>query len=144
MRSQVKADLEKRLRVIGYRPDPAGPAVLTASVDTTGKPARAAYIGGASAQYNDRRARLTLVKDGTELWAQAWTNEPPFSVVIYGKETLQQYFDRHGIGSPDYSLFEKAPIPPMFPGPQFPSFGFGHHEFTPDGLKEWGLGRRLR
>ena len=84
------------------------------------------------------------MKDGKELWAQAWVYEPPFSVLLTGNDTLQGYFDRSGIGGPDYGLFEKAPIPPLFPGPQFPSWGFGHHEFTADGLRERGNGRRLR
>ncbi|HJZ57647.1 MAG TPA: hypothetical protein VKE74_21955 [Gemmataceae bacterium] len=143
-RAAVKANLEKRFRVIGYRSDPSGTAVLYASVDTIGRPASAAYIGGTTVQYTHRPARLKLVKDGKQLWAQAWVHEPPFSVLLSGNDTLQSHFDRSGIGSPDYGLFERAPIPPMFPGPQFPSWGFGHHEFAPDGLREWGNGRRFK
>jgi hypothetical protein len=142
------ARLDRRLRSIGYRPDPAAAAVLQASEDRTGRTRSAEYWGpgGGRVEYTERPARLKLVKDGHVLW-EAEDSIGPDQTIVRGKkpngrvQSLEDIADAGGWGQPDYRLFETARIPPLFLGPKAPGMAFGRSEFQPDGIKDRGRPR---
>lgn len=134
--AEVRATLGKRLKTIGYVPDPNGVATLIASEDKTGVQSYASYIGYKAVPYTRRPARLKLVKDTKVLWEQDWAYEPPFSVMLSGKRTLTDVIRESSVGEPNYRLFERAQIPAMFTGPKAPIFAFGSSDLKPNGITD--------
>jgi hypothetical protein len=133
-RDEVKTALETRLRELGYVPDGGAPAVLFASVDPVGTPTSAAYLGGMSVSYVRRPARLRLVLNNRELWAEAWANPAPFSIPFNADPAKAVAANRSG--EPNYELFAKAPMPAYFAGPSAPQGSLGASEFTAGGLRD--------
>ena len=104
--------------------------------DPTGTQTTASYTLG-SFPYTRRPARLRLVLNGRELWAEAWAISPPFYIQVPAGDSAADVFARYRAGEPNYDLFTTAPLPSFFPGPAAPKAAFGVSEFTPAGLKEW-------
>ncbi len=134
-RAEVVADLQNRLRTIGYRADPTGTAVVIASLDEPTQ-ATASYMGHKPISYIRQPARLKLVKDGKVLWQQAWTNDPPFLVHYSTQTTLAEHLWNTGYGKPNYRIYSSAPIPSLFRGPKSPPSAFGSSELQPTGIKD--------
>ncbi len=134
--NEVKASLEVRLKEIGYTPDANAAAILYASIDTTGTKGSVSSVNGATVTYTRRPAMLRLVLSGKELWSESWSVTPPFFLKLESGEMPEQYFDRIGVGEPNYTLFKKAPLPSYFPGSSAPQGTFGASDFTPDGIRD--------
>jgi hypothetical protein len=132
---EVGANLDRRVRAVGYRPDAAAAVILFASVDATGSEAAATFPGHPSVPYTRRPARLKLVKDGRVLWEQGWVVEPPLGVPVFGKRTPAEIVRECGAGRPNYRLFAAAPLPLLVRGPKAPPGAFGASELKPDGIR---------
>ena len=113
----AQSALEQRVRLCGYRPDPAVPAVLFASVDTVGIKATIAYSGLDTFTYTKKPAQLRLVLNGKELWSESWAVEPPYKIRTVPGATLADHFKEPAFGEPNYTLFAAAPIPAFVPNP---------------------------
>ena len=124
-RAEAQAMLESRIREIGYKLDSNAPATLFASVDSPGTRPTVIYSGLGSYQYTKKPARLRLVLNNKELWNEAWAVEPPFSVQLSLRETLNDYLQKIGMGGPDYRVFGMAPLPAYFPGASAPTVPLG-------------------
>ena len=136
-RNDALSALEQRVRLCGYRPDPAAPAVLFASVDTAGIKAATAYSGLDTFAYTKKPAQLRLVVNGKELWSESWAVEPPYKIRTVPNATLAEHFKEPAFGGPNYALFATASIPPFIPNPQAPGAPIGTTELIPDRVKGW-------
>ena len=133
-KAEVIANLESRLRAIGYRPGPAGAATVVASLDTPA-PATAPVFWYPSIAYNRQAARLKLVKDEKVLWEQAWAHDPPSYLTFPSKALFDAHVQEARYGRPDERLFSAAPIPRLVRSPD--SLGvFGHSDLTPEGIQD--------
>lgn len=131
---QVRADLERRLREVGYRPDPdpdAGAAVY-ATLDPAAEAVKT-YDGYDPVGYTRQPARVKLVKGALTLWEQAAAVDPPprYSVLA-AKKSVEEFVRGHG--GPDWGLFARAAIPPVVYGRGKPLFAFGSSELHPTGI----------
>jgi hypothetical protein len=81
-----------------------------------------------------RPARLRLVLNNRELWAEAWANPAPFAIPFNGSAAAAVAANKSG--EPNYELFAKAPMPAYFPGPAAPQGSLGSSDFTPGGVRD--------
>ena len=129
----MKADLSRRLRAIGYIPDPNGIATAFASFDPV-KETMQHYNGYKPIPYYRQPARLKLVRDGKVLWNEAWASDPPEFTFLPNKTNITEFVQ--GYGSPQWSIYSKAAIPAMFVGPNHLIFAFGSSELHPETIKD--------
>jgi hypothetical protein len=125
-RTEVEQALDKRLRALGFTPDPKAALTLVASVDSPGTKPTVVYGALGSHAYTKKPARLRVVLNDKELWNDAWAVEPPYSVQLPKATKLDDYLDRLSIGHPDYRAFSLAPLPTHLTGPSAPAGPLGH------------------
>jgi hypothetical protein len=130
-RSEVEQSLDKRLRALGFTPDPKADAIVFASVDSPGTRPSVVFGSLGSYSYTKKPARLRVVLNNKELWNDAWAVEAPATVELPKGTKLGDYLDRLSIGQPDYRAFSLAPLPTHLPGPNAPSGPLGHTSLTP-------------
>jgi hypothetical protein len=130
--AEAKADLEQRLREVGYAPGPTAGTVAAVSLDlavTKNTP----YANLSNVPYVHQPLRVQLRHAGKVLWQQADAKEPPGVVVLTGGATLAQKVEAEGYGRPNYAMLKTLRVPPDFPGLQFPQHGFGSTALAADG-----------
>jgi hypothetical protein len=125
-RSNVEQILNKRLRALGFNPDATAAMTLFASVDSPGTKPTVVYSGLGSHAYTKKPARLRMVSNDKELWNDAWSVEPPYSVQLPRGTKLDDFLEKLAIGNPDYRAFSLAPLPTHLPGPSAPAGPLGH------------------
>jgi hypothetical protein len=125
-RAEVEQALDKRLRAVGFTPDPKAEATIFASVDSPGTRPTVLYGNLGTYSYTKKPARLRIVLNNKELWNDAWAVEPPSSVELPKGTKLETYLDRLSIGQPDYHAFTLAPVPTHLAGPNAPAGPLGH------------------
>lgn len=130
-RSEALEMLEKRVREIGYVVDPAAPATLLTSVDSPGTKPTVAFVGLGFYQYVRKPVRLQVMLNGSQLWNEAWSIEPPFHVYLPRGGSLSNYLSKLGTGLPDYSALATAPLPASLPGPEAPAGMLGATDLVP-------------
>lgn len=111
-RKEIKATLERRVKELGYRLDPAASVVFLALEEKTGTPKKVTYNfnkGSKTFSYTRRQARLQIVKAGQVLWETADSDDPPFIIMYHDAGELDDKVA--GYGSPDYGIFTNRPIP---------------------------------
>jgi hypothetical protein len=133
---EVRSQLEARLQAAGYAVNPDAPATLVASIDTAGSPNTMHYAGQKPIVYQRKPAKLQIFLSGRELWSEAWSVPPPFTLQVPAGTPPAEALAKTGAGEPNYELFAKAPIPPYFPGPNAPPESFGISDLTPGGVKD--------
>lgn len=125
-RAEVEQTLDKRLRALGATLDPKATLSLVASVDSPGTKPTVVYSGLGSHAYTKKPARLRMVLKDKELWNDAWSVEPPYSVQLPRGTRLDDYLEKLSIGNPDYRAFSLAPLPTHLPGSSAPAAPLGH------------------
>lgn len=136
-RADAKADVEQRLREVGYVPAAAAAAVVTLTLDpavTKNTP----YANLTNVPYTHQPLRVALTAGGKTLWTHTEVKTPPGFIALAGGQTLAARAAADGFGQPGYDALRTLPIPRHFPGPGFPDQGFGFTQLTPDGARYTG------
>lgn len=131
-RADAKADLEQRLREVGFVPNPAAAAVITLTLDpavTKNTP----YANLTNVPYAHQPLRVELKAGGKKLWTHTEVKSPPGFITLVGGQTLAARAAADGFGQPKYEALRGLDVPRHFPGPGFPDQGFGSTHLTPDG-----------
>lgn len=136
-KAEAQTALEQRLKAAGYRPDPAAPAVLFASVDMAGTKASVSYSGYDPLFYTRRAAQLRLMVNSKDVWTESWAIEPPLIVRLAAGVALSDHFKPAPFGDPDYKLFSQAPLPSAVPASAAAANPLGTSELTADKLRGW-------
>jgi hypothetical protein len=115
---EIKQVLEGRAKLLGYRLNSAATVVFEASEDKRSTPRSITYsfsgAGSRTYKYDERKARLKIVKAGRAIWETAGCQEPPILLVAKGSAPPTEA--PNWFGDPDFDLFTKRPIPGVIRG----------------------------